>query len=294
MMTFSFNQETIDAYKEVKAQETEAEFLKQLEHFVAHDCTPEEGETHKQIFDELLRQVNQMTFKEWQATRERITDNAEAVVGLHMYGDDDWKSDECVATHVYDTACIEEHQDDDGKTWFFTMLERGEHLSGTLEECEAILWDHFAKYEYRHKGDEGCSGFRQSFTQFRENRHEVAKDRAKLWDNCFYDLDDVEIGYAYAAGSVPQILELKSGDFYAEFENSSVTVDTLYEAEAKLWDEWYAVEYSDSCKPREKNEAFDDDPHFGIDYIPNADGSDDPLDWHQLNPDAFGDKGETA
>ena len=261
-MTFTFQKETVDHFKQVKALETDTNFLKQLEDFVAQDCTPEEGETHKQIFDELLRQVNQMTFSEWQATRKRVTDNAEAVVGLAIYGDDEWKSEQCVAAHVYDDhACIEEYNDDDGKPWFFTIFGNDDCLSGTLEECEALLWDHHSKYQHDHKGDEGRSGFRQSFTQFRENRHEVAKDRAKLWENCAIDLDDAELGYAYAAGGVPLVVKLNDGDFYAEIENQSFTADTLYEVEAWLWDECFAVEYSDSCKPREKNEAFDSDDY---------------------------------
>lgn len=262
-MTFSFEKETIEHFKQVKRDEWHVEnFHAKVREFVEQSCTPEGDETHEQIADDLIRQVNQMTFSEWQATRERVTDNAEAVVGLAMYGDDDWKSDQCVAAHVYgDGACVEEYKDDDGKPWFFTIFGSDDCLSGTLEECEALLWDNHSRYGYDHKGDEGRSGFRQSFTQFRENRHEVAKDRAKLWENCAIDLDDAEVGYAYAAGGVPQIVKLNDGTFYAEIENQSIVGPTLYEVEAQLWDEWYAVEYSDSCKPRQKNEAFDSDDY---------------------------------
>ena len=60
MKTFVWQDETLDYFRNLKATATDSEYLKEVENFIVMDCQLEDGETHEDLFKDLLKQVNSL------------------------------------------------------------------------------------------------------------------------------------------------------------------------------------------------------------------------------------------
>ena len=60
MKTFYWQEETLDYFHDLKATASDSEYLKEVEDFIVRDCQLEDGETHEDLFKDLLKQVEGM------------------------------------------------------------------------------------------------------------------------------------------------------------------------------------------------------------------------------------------
>jgi len=57
MKTFSWNEDTIDYFRELKEQSTLTDLKREVWYFVSHNCDVEENETFEDIAKDLFRQI---------------------------------------------------------------------------------------------------------------------------------------------------------------------------------------------------------------------------------------------
>lgn len=58
MKTFYWNPETVQYFSDLKRTGTLKEFERELWYFISHDTQPEENETYRDLYIDLLYQVN--------------------------------------------------------------------------------------------------------------------------------------------------------------------------------------------------------------------------------------------
>ena len=59
-MRFCWQEETISYFQDLRSKSSDSEYLKEVEDFIVRDCQLEAGETHEDLFKDLLKQVEGM------------------------------------------------------------------------------------------------------------------------------------------------------------------------------------------------------------------------------------------
>lgn len=57
MKTFTWNEDTLEYFRELKEQNTLTELKREVWYFVSHNCIPEPDETYNDLAQDLFRQI---------------------------------------------------------------------------------------------------------------------------------------------------------------------------------------------------------------------------------------------
>ena len=59
MKRFTWNEDTLEHFRELRVEGDDKKLEKEIWHFVSYNCSLEDGETYKDLFDDLYNQIHE-------------------------------------------------------------------------------------------------------------------------------------------------------------------------------------------------------------------------------------------